>query len=507
VSSPWRTLLQAPTTALRGWQVVLLLLGMTVAIGLGGAAAPTTAALPIAAALMLGALVLALTNLWYGIVVTLVAVMLLPTPFSVNVGGATLTVGRLVLFMLLVGWLVQHGRREAPVDRRPTPLDRFLWIIVAAMLLAAIVNVPRLDSAELLAMLRKVSLFVVDFFLLFGVTTVALGTKERAVRFVRIITGVIAVIGVFGVVERFTGRNVFEFLDPVLPAGLNRTIALLADASTLQRGAINRVHSTIEHPLALAVLLLMGLPLAASFALAATTRKQRALWSASAFVMGLALLFTASRGAYLILVPMFFTVLATAPDRRARRAIVVAAIAFGTVGAIDHDVRTTMGVYLGNLATGGRPGASIENRVDAFGATSKLLEDRPLLGFGPGTFSAEQLRQNELISDEVKAPVLDNAYLGFAAETGAIGMAALAGMLFAAWLLTFRLWRSGTTRDDKLLAGALLAAVVAWILFAFVADVYVFNAPPRVFFALLGAVAVLRMNTGIRPEPAGTAPR
>ncbi len=212
----------------------------------------------------------------------------------------------------------------------------------------------------------------------------------------------------------------------MLPSGLNKTIAAVAQASVLQRGAISRVHSTLEQPLALAILLLIGLPLAMAFGLAGTNGWERAKWGAAAFVMGAALLFTASRGAYLILVPMLVTMIVLSPDRRARTTLIVATLAFVSIGLLNSDVRDTMSVYLLNLQSRDTVGASVEHRANAFAATTELLHDRPFLGFGPGTFSADQLKQNKLISDKLAVPVLDNGYLEFAAENGVVGVTALA---------------------------------------------------------------------------------
>ncbi|MEY2423473.1 MAG: hypothetical protein QOI95_3540 [Acidimicrobiaceae bacterium] len=471
----------------------MLIGGLVIVAAIAGTTAPDAGGVAIVAAVVAVLLSLSLVNLWRGLLGMIAVVVLLPAPFSTRIGGATITPGRALLFALLVGWLAQRQRADLD-DRERTPLDLFLWLVVGAMIMATIANVPRYTSSEFAAVIRKITLFSVDFFLLFGVAVAAIRVKERAIWFLKFLTVLITGTAVLGLVERFTERNVFELLAPVLPAGVNRYIAGLSDASVLTRGLLSRVHGTFEQPLSFAIVLLIGLPLAAAFALAATTPRGRLLWGAACFSMGGAILFTASRGAYLILGVTLVTMLVLSPDWRARRAIFVASLAFVGVGLLQSDVRETMSSYLFNLDRGGRLEGGLQNRVDAFDATTTLLADKPLLGFGPGSFATEQLGQSGLLTGNVDRQVLDNGYLEFTGETGAIGIVALTGLLLTAWLMAYRFRRAAVQREDRLLGAALVGSIQAWILFAFFADVYVFNAPPKLFFALLAAVAVLRMS-------------
>ncbi len=178
---PGRLTFEAPETELKRWQVGLTFGGLFVASALGAASAPSGASLPIVAAVVLGALFLAVTNLWYGVLATVTAIVLLPTPFSFKVAGATVTVGRLLLFVMLVGWMMQRRRADIADKRQTTPLDFFLWVVTAAMILSTIANVPDLHGGAINAVIRKLSVFVVDFFLLFSV--VAVGCEPRSARF------------------------------------------------------------------------------------------------------------------------------------------------------------------------------------------------------------------------------------------------------------------------------------------------------------------------------------
>lgn len=495
--------LQAPETARSRAQVGVVIAGLLVLTAFAGSAALGAAAVAVVAAAIGVLFFVCLGNQWIGLLGTIATLVLLPAPFSVRVGGATLTPGRVLLFALLIGWFMQRRRGDLPLAR--TPIDLFIWLMLGAMVLSTIANLPRFSSGEFAAVLRKMLLFGVDFFLLFGVTVVALRVKERALIFLRFVTSLIAITAALGIVERLTRRNVFELLAPILPSGVNNYIAGLAEAAVLTRGLVARVHGTFEQPLSFAVVLLMGIPFAIAFGLAAKTRRDRSLWSGAALLMGGALLFTASRGAYLVLAITLVTMLVWAPDWKARRTLFVSMVAFVGLGLLQSDVRDTMSQYLFDLNRGGRLEGGLQNRLDAFDATSDLVADRPFLGFGPGSFAQEQLGQSGLLAGRVDRQVLDNSYLQITGETGAVGLTALAGLLFAIWLMAQRVRTHSVERDDRLVGVAAVASVQAWILFSAFADVYVFNAPPKLFFAIVGAIAVLRKSTTTTGAPAEAA--
>ena len=453
------------------------------------AATPSAAALSVFAAVALVLSVIAFFSAWHGCMAAVVAITLLPQPFSVTIAGATVTVGRFILFVTLVGWFVQRRRPDLLSRPHSTPLDLFMLMVTATLLLSTISNLPRVSSVDLGAQLRKIGVFAVDFFIFYRVVFAVLYTRERALRFLRFVTGLIAVTAVLGLVERASGRNIFEQLSPILPSRVNQNISELAEAANLHRGSISRLHSTFEQPLIFAVVLLLGIPLAMAFMFAARQLRARVLWGLSATAMATALLFTASRGAYLVLGTMMITMILLAPRGRVRISILVAAALLVAGASTSRDLRTTMVDYLSTTARGSRLEGSLQSRVDAFVLTSDLLSDRPFLGYGPGSFAPGSATSSRVISH-----VLDDAYLEHTGETGAVGILALVGLLFASFVMAVRFKRRATTYEDALVGLAFIAAIQAWILFSFFADVYVFNAPPRLFFALLAALAVLRAS-------------
>jgi len=493
--------LRAPETNLSRLQLGLLLGALVLLAGAFGAATPEGAGLSLFAAVVIGLAGLAVFSAWHGCLGSLAAIALLPQPFSFGVGGATLTVGRFVLFVTLLGWFMQRRRADFAARSLATPLDPMLLAVLAALLLSTIANLPRLSAVDVAGAVRKIAVFGIDFVVLYRVVGAVLVDRDRALKFLRFFTGLITVTAVLGLFERFSGRNVFELLAPVLPSRVNTLISQLASASTLERGSISRLHSTFEQPLIFALVLLLGIPLASAFLLAATRTSTRVVWGLSTAAMGTALLFTASRGAYLVLATMFLTTLIAAPDRRARLAVFAAALVLVGGGLTSQDVRTTMVSYLSTTQRAGQLEGSLQSRVDAFGTTADLLSNKPFFGYGPGSFASAPESASRVINR-----VLDNAYLEHAAETGVVGTASLAGLLFAAFVMAVRYRRHATSREDALLGVGLITAVQAWVLFGFFADEYLFNSAPRLFFALLAAIAALRAaQTAAASSAAGQA--
>ena len=154
-------------------------------------------------------------------------------------------------------------------------------------------------------------------------------------------------------------------------------------------------------------------------------------------------------------------------------------------------------------------GGSAGFRVNQWRDTLDMIRDRPLLGFGPGSYRwiAEQERYRVRVrgSDSVVVHA-HNDYLEFTAEYGLVGAVLLFGPLF--WLamrLLQLLVRSRSPSNTALLAGVLgaWAASAAHALFDFNLHVFA-NAQMLV---LLTGVAVARLFTVNEMEARRLSPR
>src|SRR5205823_6167061 len=127
-----------------------------------------------------------LGSTWYGLIAVVATTMLLPEPFSVHAGPVTVTVGRLLLFSLAAGWFASLRLADHRLLPRRTPLDGPIVVILAAMVLSTIANLPRFAPGELLGALRKMSVFGIDFFLLYWITASVIRSEQMMMRLLRV---------------------------------------------------------------------------------------------------------------------------------------------------------------------------------------------------------------------------------------------------------------------------------------------------------------------------------
>jgi len=433
---------------------------------------------------------LCLGSIWHGAILVLLVTMLLPIIFAVRLGGSSFTFGRILLFALTVGWLVNIKRPDRPIRPRRTPLDAPMAVILVGLVTSTVANLPRFNTIELAGAIRKISLFAVDYFLLFWIVVTVLRDEQRLRLFLRILAGAIAFTAALGLVEHFTGRNVFEYVVPVLPRSLGRVVTGVAKGSVLVRGRVSRVHSTFEQPLAFGIVLAMGLPLTTVFGFIESQRRWRVAWAGATLFIASAILFTASRSIYILAAATFVTLVLALPERRLRITAGVAAVGVLALFLAQHDVRETM-IQFFQPRRGPQLEASLQHRVEDINPVLARVNHSPIFGYGPRTFAPDELRTSHLL-DNPDNLTLDNAYLGELAEGGVVGFLALVLLLMTAYVSGWRAYRRVSEPNAKLTRLGLVLVVQNWILMGFVADIYGFNAPPKLFFALLAALAVTR---------------
>ncbi|HEX8856413.1 MAG TPA: O-antigen ligase family protein [Thermoleophilaceae bacterium] len=137
----------------------------------------------------------------------------------------------------------------------------------------------------------------------------------------------------------------------------------------------------------------------------------------------------------------------------AAAAIVAAIVVVAVPSAVNLDVGSSRSV---SQASSGR--------FDLIGGGLRMFADRPVWGFGSGSFSKE-FRQREKVSSQRAASASHTIPLTYAAEQGVVGFAAYVAVLWAAFRLLFRSL-SGPLRGreppgDKALARAAIAAAFA----------------------------------------------
>jgi O-antigen ligase len=208
------------------------------------------------------------------------------------------------------------------------------------------------------------------------------------------------------------------------------------------RGALLRVAGTTLHPIELGVVTAMLLPLAIWRALYDHKGRKKLHWLAVGLFV-LANTMTVSRSGLLGLVIAIVVSVPFLPRLAKQWAAVIvpagtAMLFVGVPGLIST---------LFNSATAGNSDASITYRTEDYPLALRLVEERPWLGTGPGTWIPTQALD-----------IFDNEYLLVAVTMGVTGLVALIAYLVVPPLAALAAARNAQDPELKFLAASTAAA-------------------------------------------------
>ena len=291
-------------------------------------------------------------------------------------------------------------------------------------------------------------------------------------RLVAVIGASGSVVALLGVTQFLTGRDV---------AGLFRLpgFTFVAAGDDTARAGFTRVVSTTSHPIELAVVLVMVLPLV-MWSFFTSVGRARRRWAVCLAVVGTAVPMTVSRTGIVGLVVALAVVVPTWSWRRRRRAAVVGGI--GLLGGVRALVPGLIGTLRSFLLDPGNDPSLLSRQIGRQRALD-FLARRPVLGRGFGTFLPERYGY------------LDNQVLLGAVETGVLGQAAYAGVFAVAAVTGVRIAREvprGPLGDaQRSLAISLLAALAVSLSSWFTFDALSFPTSRGLTFVCLGLLAAL----------------
>jgi len=389
-------------------------------------------------------------------------------------------------YRVIIGLVALAWASALLVDQRVrfrrTALDGPLLSFVAIAIASLFVNHARASSVAPV-LTKKLALFAAILILVYLIASV-ITQLGQVITVIKALVAGGAVIAVAAIVEARTGTNIFDDLGRLLPFLEFHTV-YEANIATDSRGARIRALASSQHPIELAAVLVMLIPLA--FALARATG-QRRWWVA------LALLTPATLGALSrTAVPMLIAALVVALWVRRREVMRLWPALVPLVVVIHFLVPGTIGGLVDSFFPKGgliaqQADASVgSGRVATLGpALENELAPDPLLGRGFGT----RVTTNDDPSVPANAPILDNQWLGILLETGILGFVCLL------WLFARFLRRCGReAKEDRTPRGWLLAGVTASVAAAMAGmltfDAFSFTQFTIILFVLLGLGAAL----------------
>lgn len=399
----------------------------------------------------------------------LILLMVIPADLvfaPMGAAGGPATLFALVLFVVFLGaWL--HPSHITYSGRQPirTVMVLFVCVIVASYASANRHNMPVLER-------NAADRGLIFAFGWLGLTLLAadgISSMDRLRTLIRrIVLGATVVAGL-GMAQFFTGLNATKYIK--VP-GLS---ALTSATDLLSRGSFNRPSATASHPLELATVLVMALPLALHQARYAPQGERLRRW-AQAGVIGLTAPMTVSRSAILGLIVIGLVLLPTWPKRERRISYVTILLVSVMMWLTVHGLVGTMKELFLNIGSD----SSSTSRSNALTAAGFYVSHNPWLGRGLGTF----LPQTYFY--------IDDQYLTSLIETGILGLLALAAVFITAWYSARSGRRAAVDPRSRDLGQCLAAGMAAAAVSFFTYDALSFSMASGLTFLLAGCCGAYR---------------
>lgn len=276
-------------------------------------------------------------------------------------------------------------------------------------------------------------------------------------------------VAFFALVERITRVNVFLMLQNFLP------LTLLRDESQSLRAGGARSYASSQHPIALAVLLCMIIPLAIYLAQYAArpihpvTRK--IIYGIAIAVLFAGMMTAVSRTGIVVLGVMFLLTLILRP--RLGLLLGIASLPLALMGAVLLP-KVFESMVLSFLDTDSlissqyaSPGLKGQGRLADLGPAAAEFVQNPFLGTGPGS--------RIVVGDAANSYILDNQVLGTLLETGIVGVIGLAILMLVPPLyLLSRSVRPSVPPRYALLGFAVAISMAGYIAAMFFYDAFSF---------------------------------
>lgn len=313
----------------------------------------------------------------------------------------------------------------------------------------------------------KAVFVMLGFFLLLFFVSSVIRSIEAVDRALSVLVAGGALIAVLALIESRFGWSPFTDLDRYLP--------FLApnDNETIARGANVRAMGPAEHPIALAALLIMILPLALYLAL---KRQSRVAWI-GVILLAVGSTSGVSRTAVIMGATIVVCFLIVKPRDSVRFVPVLVPflvlVNFATPGTLGTLKSSFFGETLSN-----------QGRTEDYGPAFDEFARVPVFGRGLGT------RITTGTPGDINADILDNQWLGSLLETGLVGVVALVWFLGLFVRRLASAARSDTSTDGWLLL-ALSSSVAAYAVGMFFFDSFSFIQVTLLLFFLLGLGSAL----------------
>jgi O-antigen ligase len=371
----------------------------------------------------------------------------------------------LLLILVVLAWPVQMALRGR-LTYRLTPMDLPILLSLAVFVFLFLVRSPQIGIA-----VEGLRVYV-EYMLWFFVASNLLLNKRQARALINLLVAMGTLIALHGVYQYIIGVEIpTTWLD------------------SAESGVRTRVFSILASPNVMGSFLVLLIPVTVSQLLSARTRLLRYYYMVCLAPMALSLIFTYSRGAWLA---MAGAIVIYGLIYNWRILLVLGAAVYAAPKLIPG-ISSRIGYMLSPayLLSSARAG-----RVARWNKAIEKMQSNPLFGEGLGRYGGAVAARYIPSSNYV-----DNFYLKTGAESGLIGLAALAWLLFSGVRCALNSYRRLTDPYLKGLAGGLFAGLMGVLLHNGVENIFEVPAMTVYFWLLLGTTAALPHLDGQETPP------
>ena len=415
--------------------------------------------------------------------VYVVLLLAIPAPMTITVLGQVGGPATIVALACFLWWGLSAVTRHGPA----TPVSR--TVRTAALAYLAVALVAYTHSALLALPVDERSpadsdlLRTLGFVGLVCVLATRIPGRARLWRLVERISLAMGLLAVLAIAQMVTQQTLVDHLS--IPG-----LSPMDTEGLIVRGTFTRPSGTSTHPIEFAAVLAMGLPLV--LAASGPGRPRRRLHLAVAVVLAAVILMTGSRTAIVCGATAFLGML---PAWSLRVRLAASGLSVAMLAAMFVAMPGAVGTLRG-LFTGAANDSSVQSRTNSYAVVLEFWQEHLWLGRGMGTFLP-------------KYWILDNQYLQVLLGAGIVGVVALLWLVVSAVRATTRASRRLVRPDDRQLALAVRASVLAGAVSLALFDAFGFAQSAGMFFVVLGlSGAVDRLAAQAAPPapPASPAP-
>ncbi len=436
-----------PAHSTRRVELLRLLVGGLLGVGLAFPAGKLLAVLAVAAAVYGLFLLQPQRSLWLIVAYALVDAVLR------KVGVLTGPWDELAFIMIVGTWVLTMAW-NLRAQYQYTSLD---WYVISFLVISVFLLLMRsLDIRIAIEGLRAVVEYIMWFFV--AVNLIKTGNQVRflTIGFVFIVT----LIALYGIYQYIIGV-------PIPPQWVDQA----------ESGIKTRVFSIIGSPNILGSLLVLAIPITLSLVFAVRAWWKRFVFTGLLGLMGLCLLFTYSRGAWLALIGamLYYGIV---HNRKILILILIGAIlAPVAVPSVAKRMSYMLSPeYVKSSQKGGR--------LVRWGKAVTAVKKSPILGLGLGRYGGAVATNNKLPG----AFYVDNYYLKTLAEMGALGLAAMLWLFLNCMRFGTNAYRRAKDPFLRNLGAGIMAGLLGLLLHNAVENVFEVPMINTYFWFLLGMV-------------------